>query len=1148
MTIAWFPRPHSLPPPTDKWVVVEASAGTGKTYFLEHRVVDLVLAGAELNQILLVTFTDKAVAELRLRIRDLLDRLARTTESTLPAPPLASAVGDRRGGPESSTTDRSVWRIDDAARTRLRAAVIGFDHAPIFTIHGFCHRVLVEDAFAASRLFEQTQIADEVAFDAAFMELLRSRFATTAPDVELLGAYLARGNTIDQLRALLLTCARKGASPRVDFDPVAARETGDELRAAFGSSDSRAELVASLALTGNDKRHVPRWIDLIGSAVEQWDGTAAGALAMCDAIRRNGQTSKTEPGPKLLVRLANRGGPVEKVLRRALAQPSLHAAVVSVMLPAVTARVGAVKAERGMFDYDDMLRLVRDALHGRGGDQLVHRLRARTPWVMIDEFQDTDRVQWDIFRAIWMAPEAKGLTIVGDPKQAIYSFRGADVATYCEARDELVAGGATVVQLDVNYRATAEMVSAVNCILAGDGISPLLSHAIRYDHPVLPSADVTCPTPRLPVTVFAMRGKGGRDANRRALAHAIGAEIEALRRTPMPWSSRGDTPPFSLSHVMVLTRTNKDSGEIAVALRTRGLSCAVVESDRLFETREAAELVAILAAVAAPRDRSARLRALRSRFFDVAWDDLMHVVDAPDHHPLIARLLDWSALANRRAYEPLLRTIVEDSRFTQRAIVLGGGERAIINTWHLIEILLAEVARSRCDLHELVLKLRRWIADGSDLPDDRDVQRAESDVDAIRILTIHKAKGLEAPYVFLYGAASAPKSTAVHTVHDANGLSLVVGPHPETIEKLVQAEASAENQRLAYVALTRAKVRLYLPHYTDGTVDSKSVYHPIERCLGPLVSRGCEHFEVVDVELGKEKTLAAPADALAGFEAPIAPRPVELVEISGSKAGLATVSYTSLVRGSESSREVKKPSAERERVVTGTDPGNGAMARDELPPGADSGLLLHDLFERVDLDELARATDATAWAQKPQTAALIADCARARGIAAAFHDHAARIVFTTLTQPLVTGKRDALPPLAQAKLLAREVEFAYPFALLSSTMSSTLTPPLTGTHPSGLVKGYIDALVAWDEELWIVDYKSDVLTGDPLGVAADHVQQHYAVQQRLYALATDRMCGERKLAGMLFPFVRYGIAVALRFDASQLAAWARWLSDLARAA
>ena len=272
-------RPASLPPAGDRFVVVEASAGTGKTYFLEHRVVDLVLAGAELGQILLVTFTDKAVAELRLRIRDLLDRLARQTES----------VPD------------GAWELDDAARARLRDAVIAFDHAPIFTIHGFCYRILVEDAFAAQRLFVQTQIADEVAFDRAFVALLRERFAVASPDRELLGAYLSRGDTVDKLRSLLLACARQGngAPPRASY--IASIELGEQLREVFGSDAARAALQDRMNLAGNDKRYVPSWVTAIGRAVREWDGSPAGTFALCDAIRRSGTA---EPGPKLLARVA----------------------------------------------------------------------------------------------------------------------------------------------------------------------------------------------------------------------------------------------------------------------------------------------------------------------------------------------------------------------------------------------------------------------------------------------------------------------------------------------------------------------------------------------------------------------------------------------------------------------------------------------------------------------------------------------------------------------------------------------------------------------------------------------------------------------------------------------------------------------------
>jgi len=725
---------------------------------------------------------------------------------------------------------------------------------------------------------------------------------------------------------------------------------------------------------------------------------------------------------------------------------------------------------------------------------------------------------------VWMHDASKGLTIVGDPKQAIYSFRGADVATYQAARDELVRNGATRVDLDVNRRSTAPLVDAVNRILLADGVSPLLDHSIRYDHPVTASGDVE-PLRVAPVAVFELSGPGKREEARVALATAIGAEIDRLR-------GRG----VSLGDCMVLTRTNADSAGIAAALRSRGVACALVEGDKLFETREAAELRAVLAAIAAPRDRSARLRALRTRFFDVPWSDLMRVVDAPDHHPLIARLFDWAALAARRAYEPLFRRLIEASRFAERALVLGAGERAIINTWHLIELLLEEVARSRCDLHELVTKLQRWISDGGDLPDDRDVQRAETDTDAVRILTVHKAKGLEAPYVFVYGAASPPRASSVHTLHDAAGRALVVGPQDEATEKALEDDRDAEHQRLAYVALTRAKLRLYLPRYPDDAIDKRSMYWQVQRCLAPLVPRHRELFEPIAVAMGAPAAPPAPAEALAGFEAPPPPPARELSPIGGARAGLAMLSYTRLGRELASAAlepgelpvAIDAAEFDVETAPEIDDPGKSPTG-DELPPGLDSGLFLHDLFEHVELDGLRRAADANAWLAEPGVAALLAEHGRERGIAPMYHAHAARLVYAALATPIEIVGRAPLPALARADAFAREVEFAYPI------------PASSGQR--GLVTGFVDALVAFGDELWVVDYKSDTLV-DPARAAVDHVREHYAIQQRLYGIAADRLRGGRRLGGMLFAFVRYGIAVALPIDDARLAEWTDWLAHL----
>ncbi|HTL36675.1 MAG TPA: 3'-5' exonuclease, partial [Kofleriaceae bacterium] len=956
---------------------------------------------------------------------------------------------------------------------------------------------------------------------------------THSPDKELLAAYLEWGGTVDNLRDLLLKCIRADARVPRTYDPERALEVLAELRKNLGTQEQR-DTFLNATNWSRGRTYAGDWVDAVGRVLDRASGAEpAIALAACDELR---------DAAAKIVKYAK--GPAATALTESMKVMSLKEAIAGELLPHVVKRIGADKAEHGMFDYDDMLELVRDALHGPRGEELATRLRTRMPWVMIDEFQDTDPVQWDIFRTVWMHAESKGLTIVGDPKQAIYGFRGADVATYVAAREELERNGATRVDLDINRRSTAPLVEAVNALLEGPPLSPLMDKTITYDHPVKPSGDVTCEGSRPPLTIFSLEGGGSRerDPDRDALALAIAAEIERLRDAPPRWQSRGKEPPFTLGHCMVLTRTGKESVQIASVLRSRGLACALVESDKLFETREAAELAALLEAIAAPRDRSSRMRSLRTRFFDVPWTELMRVVDAPDHHPLIARLFDWAALAARREYEQLFRRIVEDSHFAERALVLGGGERALVNTWHLIELLLEEVARSRCDLNELALRLRRWMNEQEEVSDDRDVQRAETDADAIRILTIHKAKGLEAPYVFLFGCATGGPRSKVGVVRDGTGRTLHVDTNDEQIKQQLELEADAENQRLAYVALTRAQIRLYLPLYGGKPPDKTAMYVPVQRCATHLLKVKHPLVETVHVAVGAVADPPAPVDALASFDVPAPPTITPLAALAPARLGLAMLSYTRLAH------DLEAAALEPGELPQAIDPAEfdiddrnaearAALGPDDLPPGADAGLLLHALFEHADLDVARDATTADAWRADPTVAALLVDKAREHGIADQCLPHAARLVHTTFTRPLTLTDGSELPPLVHATALARELEFTYPMPRAAGVSPDA--------PPRGLVKGFIDALVAWNDELWVLDYKSDLLGGDDLVTAAkERMHEKYEVQARLYGVAAERMRGTRRFAGLLYAFVRHDIVVPYRVTDETLATWTGWLSAL----
>jgi ATP-dependent exoDNAse (exonuclease V) beta subunit len=205
------------------------------------------------------------------------------------------------------------------------------------------------------------------------------------------------------------------------------------------------------------------------------------------------------------------------------------------------------------------------------------------------------------------------------------------------------------------------------------------------------------------------------------------------------------------------------------------------------------------------------------------------------------------------------------------------------------------------------------------------------------------------------------------------------------------------------------------------------------------------------------------------------------------------------------------------------------LAPGELPPGADAGLLLHDVLEVADLAHARAHRDLASWAADPTVTAQLADEARARGIAPVYLPHATKLVHDTLVKPLRLVDGSTLPALVDAPLLARETEFAY---------------PLPGTQP-GLVRGFIDALVAWDDELWVLDYKSDLLVGDDLAAEArTRVTEQYTIQARLYAIAADRMRGHRRLGGLLYQFLRHDLVVAIRADDEAIAAWTDWLARL----
>ena len=482
--IVRYRRPSELAQLGTRAAVVEASAGTGKTYILEHVVVDLLLRGdVELDQILVVTFTEKATAELVQRLRNKLQQLRDLD----------------RDHDADGAADADCWIIDDRARERLRDALLSFDRASVSTIHGFCQRLLTEYSFLQRRLFAEELVAETDVFHTAFVETIRR---DVAPD-PILGSLLAiwlQGQSMERLESTLALAQHALANlypPRPEALRPAPLDANalDALLRSFPQMEPddvrlRAEMKALGITSGSTQQKVKRCLARVTRIASDYraDTSLVRVLVDLDA---------TDCFSYLLEKLA--GVPdgtaglsdLAALLRRlAILAPPLVTELAHRVLPLVQARLEAHKREAGLYDFNDMLALVARSLDGDGprARTLLAALRGRYRYALIDEFQDTDEIQWSIFRRVFLEGDGGHIvTLIGDPKQAIYSFRGAEVQTYLRARQEIVAGGGARVPLVKNFRSTAPLIDACNLILDQTASSPFFRVAgnIHYDQPVV---------------------------------------------------------------------------------------------------------------------------------------------------------------------------------------------------------------------------------------------------------------------------------------------------------------------------------------------------------------------------------------------------------------------------------------------------------------------------------------------------------------------------------------------------------------------------------------------------------------------------------------------------------------------------------------
>lgn len=1148
--------------------LIEASAGTGKTRSIILTALRLLLERSadgtprvgDISRVLVVTFTVAATDELITRMRETLRK----------------AVAVFSGSETERSTNPGLFELYDAhgrdghALARLRDALARIDQLSIFTIHGFCKRVLEESALESSTAYDFAFVEDEseIVHQAAHDWWRRTMYGN-----ERLAA-LAVARRWDPRKHVehLARWRRYPGTTVVPDESVADAMAGAEraLDAVARAWDPERvpALLERLHWSPTSPLASPESRALLGEAMAAIaSGDWGGALEMVPRC-----TPDALSGEKTGVQKSSRGGlqallddpfpaactDVEPAVRR------LEIALRGAFIRDVGAAFEAEKRRRHVLGFDDLLRRVHDGVGVGGGDAaLAAAIRARYDAALIDEFQDTDAFQYPIFATAF---RDRPLFLIGDPKQAIYSFRGADISVYMRA----AAAASRRYTLRNNHRSTTALVHAVNLIFERAG-QPFLEADDRIGYvPVAAASTGASPLADGDTRSFCwwtIPAPEGKSAIQASVAedHFHDAIVHECVR--LLGEERAGRPCIHPREIAILVRYNREAIALQRRLRDAGVPSVLRGSGDILLSDEMAELGRVLAAVASPSNSRAVRSAVTTTLWGMDAADLYALSRPHQEHAwqrLVEVLADARETWRQHGFMRMVQELFARQGVAERLLRLRDGERRLTNLRHAVEQLHAEAEAERLSPDGLLMWLART-REAKPLDAERRELRLESDDDAVQISTIHLSKGLEYGVVFctsLWSGREEPRREVLVRL-DAERVVYDLGSRErDRHARLAAADELAENLRLAYVAITRARYRVYLGLAASSSASRSALGYllrppgsgqleprdelvqRLEPAVAAAIPRWPDTLQALCAS-SKGSMSWATLPLSPGERAALRPPPPAAVPLARTLALAAgqldtwrISSYTRLATG-------RHAGGEPELDAHGVDPDVLAAMADALPTGfaafprgKHSGIVLHSIFEQLDFTAV----------QSPMTRRLV-ETALAAGRLATAESAAgdvAGMLAATVESPLPgAGFRLRDVPAAATR---REWRFHLPLArvtrqALLEPFERATTEPARSYAPwvrrlgafdvHGFLTGSVDLLFERHDRWYIVDWKSN-----DLGAAASSYERpaleramfasHYTLQYHLYVLALHRHLRarlrdydyERHIGGVWYAFLR----------------------------
>ncbi len=1109
--------------------LVEASAGTGKTYNIVSLYIRVILEKGLLPpNILVLTYTEAATAELKTRLRNRLQEAIQVLKGETTEDPFLQELANRYSAENLALLEQAFYSFDEAA---------------VSTIHGFCQRVLKEEsiAFNISGDFEILP-DDSLFFQEQTDRFWRGFFADNESNFQqaVINFIHEKGYTPERLAGLAkeviskpFTTILPSTGPIDSFESQYStlRELKREVERTFLQEEALLEETLQGDSLNRSRYRNPsqliaglkKWLQQTENSVSPYSKLALFGSFM--TVEGKGlKKGKEIPEFKIW---AN----VDEYLKEYSNWEYVEVAWLKEATAAIHHNFQLLKKKKNVLSYQDLLEVTYHGLQQKNSN-IAESIRSKYPIALVDEFQDTDPIQYAIFSSIYKEKGSGTLFMIGDPKQAIYSFRGADIFTYLKAQKESPTDQRY--SLMNNHRSSYKMINAVNEVfsLSDDSfvIDRIDFHPAQFPDTKDPNKSILSnPKGEVePLQFIEIESKSlATSDTKQRISNTVANEIIRLLQEEYLIDGRGLTQ----KDIAVLVRTHNQALLIQSALSKKGLKSIIKSKESVFHSDEANDLFLILSAITNPSFESGIRAALATEALGFKAEHIWNLLENElKWEEEIQKLISLSKIWSQKGISALLLQLDALFSLNKNYAKLKNAERKLTNLFHLIDLLSKAEQENGYSPNQLVSLLKRKMKSANSITDD-DILRLESDGELIQILTMHTSKGLEFPVVFCpylwEGIDTQKKPILSFHKNDEAFLDISTKERNQEHSSLYLKESLAERVRLTYVSLTRAKSACFVI-LADGSNSELSPLASLfegssvlsNRLRDKLTLKSADYkskYSISDYSLSAEyqrigdklsSRLRPPVQDLS-FEINSSEQPENKLQVleferTNLHDHLKIASFSSLTTGTNiDDNFAVKLGFDYDSINSEVASGEASSEETNmfsLPKGPKTGTLLHEVFEEVLISP------------KTSVADIITSKVQKSGMEERWIPVLNNLVQNTLSYPLRDGI--SLGALQKEKFLI-EMEFHFPVhnvdgKRIKEIIRGNSTLAKQASTISGYMKGYIDLLFNHDDKYYILDYKSNYL-GDSwsdyseASLQEEILHSDYDLQYHIYSVAVHRM-------------------------------------------